>query len=211
MTKILKANNAGLKAAVEVISRGGIVVYPTETAYGLGCDATNEAAVRRIFVAKGRSNEKNLPVIVADLQMAKKFFLLSGRATALVEAFMPGPLSIVVPLRNGLAKSISSTGADAFRISSSSFARSLSALAGKPVVSTSANLSGQPATYSASEAAGAVGSKVDLIIDAGRLLPRPPSTVVDLTGRKPVFNRVGTLAPRVASFLKVSLPAASVK
>ncbi|HLC38020.1 MAG TPA: Sua5/YciO/YrdC/YwlC family protein, partial [Candidatus Norongarragalinales archaeon] len=100
-TKIVKLENdmEKLAKAVEqcagVIKKGGIVAYPTETSYGLGCDATNVSALKKIYAIKGRDEDKPLPIIVSDLRMAEEHCVVTDKARKLVRAFMPGPLTVV--------------------------------------------------------------------------------------------------------------------
>jgi L-threonylcarbamoyladenylate synthase len=205
VVEVIKTGRKGGKAlarAVQVMLRGGLVAYPTETSYGLGCDATNEEAVRRVFKAKARNAEKSLPIIVASTSMAAKYLWLDDRALALAKKFMPGPLSLVVPRKKGLARSLSSTGTISFRVSSHEFARALASRLGKPVVATSANISGEPPAYSPQEIVSRFGDEVDLVVDAGKLAERPPSTVLNLASPKPELLRKGVLAVEVTRFLQ---------
>ncbi len=190
--KIVKADKNGLQAAVEVLAAGGVVAFPTETSYGLAADATNPRAVARVYRIKKRSGEKSLPVIVADLKMVEKYALLTSLAKQLARKFFPAPLTLVVKLRrnSGLAKNISSNGKIAFRVSSNKFAAALSKKLGKPITSTSANLSGKNSLFSVR---GLQLHGVNLIIDAGKLPRKKPSTIVDCTEKQPAVLRQGRI------------------
>lgn len=154
----------------------GVVVFPTDTAYALGCDATDPKAVRRIFGIKDREPGKALPMIVADMKMAKKFFLFSAHALRLAKRHWPGPLSIILPVRGKkIARSALSMGTAAVRVPDSKIARGLSRMLGAPIIATSANVSGMPAAYSIR--ALSLPVKVP-IIDAGALPRRKASTIV---------------------------------
>jgi L-threonylcarbamoyladenylate synthase len=189
--------------------RGAVIVYPTDTAYAIGCDATNAAAVRRIFRIKGRPADKAMPMICADLRMAKKYFLLTAHCSLLTREHWPGPLSVVVKAKKGIAKAALGRGTAAIRVPDSDIARTLSKFLGRPLIATSANLSGRPACYSIGvllrQMAGRTpptpsfskrGSKhhpslwkregkegssfPDLVLDAGALPKRRPSTIIKM-------------------------------
>ena len=134
-----------LEREARALREGGLVVYPTETFYALGCLATMHEAVERAVAAKGRPDGKPLPLIIADWDMAERFLSLQGAARELARRFWPGPLSIIVdvaPAVSPLAKDIQ--GRSAVRMSPHPVAMRLCAEAGGPLVSSSANLSGRP-------------------------------------------------------------------
>ena len=93
---ILKPNKQSIRKAVEFLKEGKVIVYPTETCYALGCDATSEKACKRIFEIKKRSKEKKLPIIVANLKMAKEYACFDKDALKLAKAFWPGPLTLLL-------------------------------------------------------------------------------------------------------------------
>ena len=133
-----------LEREARALRQGGLVVYPTETFYALGCLATMHDAVERVVAAKGRPDDKPLPLIIADWDMAERFLNLKGAARELARRFWPGPLSIIVgadPAVSPLAKDIH--GRSAVRMSPHPVAMRLCAEAGGPLVSSSANLSGR--------------------------------------------------------------------
>ncbi|MBI4014744.1 MAG: threonylcarbamoyl-AMP synthase [Candidatus Aenigmarchaeota archaeon] len=164
--------NAPSKAAA-IIRKGGVVVYPTETSYGIGADWTNPRAVRKVFKAKGRNVEKRLPVIVPSLAVMKKYAMINEETKKLARAFMPGPLTLVVPTKNESSV--------AFRISSHDFANAISKRLEKPLTATSANLADEPPIYDARGVVALFGGKVDAIVDGGRLRKRRASTIYDTT------------------------------
>ena len=186
--------------AAKILLQGGVVAYPTETSYALGCDATSSRAIRKIFKLKKREKNKALPVIVGSLKTIVKYALLSKGAIALAEWFMPGPLTLVVEVKKGaLPPSLGGDGV-AFRISSNSFARALATKLGRPIVSTSANRSGEPSIYSGKQLIEHYDGKVELIAQAGELKPVRASTIIDLRGDAPALLRQGPVA--FASVLK---------
>lgn len=193
-TKIVSTKNRQCAAqAANVLRAGGVVAYPTETSYALGCDATNSKAIEKIYSLKGRGKGKPLPVIVDSLKTIEKYALLSKDAKILVKKFMPGPLTLVVQMRkDALPKSLSKGGV-AFRISSNSFARKLSTKLGRPIVSTSANTSGEASIYSGAQLAEKYAGKIDFIADGGKLVPRKASAIVYLRGA-PTLVRPGAVS-----------------
>jgi len=180
MLGLKKINSNSVKKIVEVLRQGGVVVFPTETAYGLAADATNAKAVRRVFAIKERIKEKSLPLIAADLQMVEKYAVLSPLIKKLVKKYWPGSLTTVVPIRRGtdLARGTMLYSTIAIRVSAHPIARELSKRLGRPIVSTSANLSGQPACYSVRAAKKQLGDRPDGYLDAGVLPRRKPSRIV---------------------------------
>jgi L-threonylcarbamoyladenylate synthase len=146
---IKKSNDKILKEIAKQLKRGAVIVYPTDTAYGLGCDATNSQAVARIFKIKGRGKSKALPMICADQKMVEKYFgFVHGPLSMLARKHWPGPLSIILKAKKGIAKAALKNNTAAVRVPDSVIARTLSKLLGRPLVATSANISGQPTCYS---------------------------------------------------------------
>lgn len=178
---------------VRIIRRGGIVVYPTETCYGIGVDATNPAAVRKIFGLKGRETGKAISVIFGDEGMAKRYVALSPIEKSLISRFMPGPLTLVSRIKKKLpvcGKTL------AWRISANKTARALAKAVAVPITATSANLSGRPLIYNIKEVKKVFGGKVDAIIDGGNLRKRAPSTLVDARGKKIKILREGPISEK---------------
>jgi len=190
---IFSANDpVAVAIAAEVMKKGGVVVYPTETAYALGCNGLDKKAVGRIYAIKHRDRTKPLPVIMASAKMVSQFVSSTLAERVLVRKFMPGPLTIAAKKKAPIAAS-GNAKTVAFRIPANEFARNLSARLGAPIVSTSANLSGESAIYEIAEAVDLFSKKADLIIDAGNLAQAPVSTIVCLLG-KPKILRQGAIA-----------------
>lgn len=174
-----------IRLAAQALGDGAIAIFPTETCYGLGCDATDETAIKRIFEIKKRNRKKALPLITADLKTMGRYCYITEGAKKLIKKFMPGPLTLVVKAKRNLPKAlIANSGKVAFRISGNKIANALAKELGKPIVATSANLEGKKEIYSGSEAIEKFANCVDLIIDAGVLPKRKPSTVYDTLGKK---------------------------
>jgi len=191
-----------------------IFIYPTETSYAIGCDATNAAAVRGVFRLKGRERGKPLPLIVASRAMAERYAQFTPLARRLAAHYWPGPLTIVAVGRKPKAGSrrlapgvVAANGTIALRISSHPIARALSRRLGRPMVATSANRSGGPPAFSMRAAQRAFPDARGMwIIDAGALPRRKPSTIVDARGSKPIILRQGAVSLRGAAATKQSRP-----
>lgn len=178
-----KPDAASLKKAVGVLREGGLVVYPTETAYALGCDPKNAKAVKRLFSVKARDASKPLAMIAATPAMAKRFLKLDRYARILTDAFWPGSLTLVAKPSIQLAPGVvSKRGEIALRVSPHPVAAALSKGLGRPIVSTSANLSGHLTPFEAATVLSDLGAAPDLVLDAGALLPKPVSTIARFEG-----------------------------
>lgn len=138
--------NEDIRQAVAALRSGGVILYPTDTVWGLGCDATNAEAVERVFRLKGRSGDKSLICLADGAAMVERYTgALPETAEMLIEA-ADGPLTIVYPRSQGLAPGVAATdGSAAFRITAEDYSRELCRRLGRPIVSTSANKSGRPA------------------------------------------------------------------
>ncbi|MFA4820240.1 MAG: L-threonylcarbamoyladenylate synthase [Candidatus Aenigmatarchaeota archaeon] len=174
MTEIIKiSDKKALTRAAIVLSSGGIIIYPTETIYGIGADATNDKAVKKVMQIKKRAKSKHMLIAFSDLKMAKKYLVITKRAEKLATAFMPGPLSLIVETKSMPKRRVG------FRIPDNKFILSLSKKLGKPITSTSANLSGSENLYKIKDIINVFDGKVDLIIDAGSIPKRKASTLYD--------------------------------
>ena len=192
-TRLLSADSDNIAQAGEVLRDGGLVVFPTETVYGIGANALDAAAVERIFVAKGRPQDNPLIVHVNTidelLPLVTDFPPIAKR---LAEAFWPGPLTMILP-RSDVVPAAVSAGLDtvAVRIPSHMVARQIIAAAGVPIAAPSANVSGRPSPTSAAHCVTDLSGRVDLIIDGGLCEVGVESTVITLVGEKPRILRPG--------------------
>ena len=193
-----------LRAAIEILKQGGVVLFPTETAYGLAADARRAQVVEKIFAMKGREAGKTPPLIVASAKMAGEYMELSPALLVLAKKHWPGPLTIVGKVRKGLASNVvRSDGTVAMRVSSLASARALSRGLGAPIVATSANRAGEPTCYSVEafdrqmKEAGVVLAP-DVILDVGRLAEVPPSTIITEKNGKIVVLRQGAISVRTS-------------
>jgi L-threonylcarbamoyladenylate synthase len=185
-----------LREAGRILRRGGLVIVPTETVYGIAADARNPAAIARLRAAKARPDAKALPVMVAgnaDIEFMATH--VPPMASRLAGRFWPGPLTMVLHAAPGLVEAVhAGTGKVALRAPDHAVAQGVLAEAGCPLVLTSANMSGEAPARTAAEAVAALGGRVDLVLDAGRCRLGEPSTVLDLTTDPPSILRAGTLS-----------------
>ena len=176
--------------ALHVLRDGGVVAFPTETFYGLGADARSASACDLVFELKERPPDKAFPCIVSGLPQAEEWALeVDEAARTLARRFWPGPLTLVLAARPGLAAS-SIDGGIAVRASSLRLARDLAEGLGGPITATSANRSGEPATTTASQASS-LGPGIELTLDGGPCPGGLPSTVVDVRRFPPRLVREG--------------------
>lgn len=175
--------------AKRVLEKGGIVVFPTETAYGIAADALNEEAIEEVYRAKQRPREKGLTVIVDSLETAERYAEISKPERKIVEEFMPGPLTLVAEKKGSVPDSLNEK--FVFRISSGEIARKLSEFG--PVTATSANISGEDTSYSVEDISGDLLEKVDYVIDVGQLEKGPTSTIVEMEDGDVILHREGPI------------------
>jgi L-threonylcarbamoyladenylate synthase len=188
------AMQARVRAAAEVLRQGGVVAYPTETFYGLGAIARDVVAVRRLAGLKGRADGKPLPLVAGDRAQVDEVAELDAAAERLARAFWPGPLTLVLPARPGLAPEIvAGTGTVGVRISGSDIARALALAAGGALVSTSANPAGAPPPVRPGDLDAALRARLDAVLDAGPAPGGSPSTVVELNGGAARLVREGAV------------------
>ncbi len=180
-TQILPASEAAVAAAARFLAGGGLVAFPTETVYGLGADATNSAAIARLYQAKGRPSFNPLIAHVGDLQAALRLGRFNAQATALAEAFWPGPLTLVLPKTGECTVAdLATAGLDtvAIRVPAHPVAQEILRAFGGPVVAPSANLSGHVSPTTAAHVQSDLGGKIDLIVDGGPVEVGVESTIV---------------------------------
>ncbi len=180
---IVEADNRAIAEAARILRAGGLVAFPTETVYGLGADATNGKAVARIYEAKGRPRFNPLIAHVESLDAARDLVEFNNEAAALAEEFWPGPLTLVLPQREGPAHRVSglvTAGLDtlAVRVPAHPVARRLIAATGVPIAAPSANLSGRVSPTCARHVEEDLGNAVDMILDGGVTQSGLESTIV---------------------------------
>ena len=180
-TRIWPAGEAAVAEAGRCLAEGGLVAFPTETVYGLGADATNAAAIARLYQAKGRPAFNPLIAHVGDLAAAMRIGGFDAQATALAKAFWPGPLTLVVPKsRDCAVAELATAGLDtiAIRVPAHPTALAILRAFGGPVVAPSANLSGHVSPTTAAHVQGDLAGRIDLIVDGGPVAVGVESTIV---------------------------------
>ncbi len=172
--------------AIEALKRGEVLVFPTETFYGLGTDAFDAAAVERVVSLKGRNPDNPISIIIADREMLENVVTdLPPVAQRLMDRFWPGPLTLVFPARKGVpAPLLNRDGGVGVRISSHPLATRLARELGHPITATSANPSGKEAARTVEEAMGYFSDKLRIFLDGGRLGGVKGSTVVEIIKNK---------------------------
>ena len=182
--EIISYTSADVDGLVERLQAGAVIVYPTETCYGLGCDARNAAAVRKIFAIKQRQEDKSLLVVVANTGMLHEYIEWGSALERLSRRYWPGPLTVVTRARPECTLPPGVLAPDhtlAFRVTSHPLAAALSSGLDGPLVSTSSNISSQESAYDIETVCasfGAAAVQPDIVIDAGPLPHHNPSTVV---------------------------------
>ena len=177
--------------ALEILRAGGLVAFPTDTVYGLGALAFDQAAIESIYRAKDRPLEKAIPILIADAaDLDQVADAIPARARRLAARFWPGPLTLVVPKRADLPAAVSATSTVGVRVPDHEAARALLRAAG-PMAVTSANLSGQASPRTTGEVICQLGGRIPLVLDGGETPGGVPSTLADVTGAEPVILRAG--------------------
>jgi L-threonylcarbamoyladenylate synthase len=191
---VLKATKINVMKASQIVRQGGLVVYPTETVYGLGCDPLNVKAVKRILEAKGNRN-KPLPIMITSIVDAEKVALFSLNGKKLAAKFWPGPLTLVFPKKQSLSDVVT-LGFDSvgLRIPDNNVALQLIRLSRGLLIGSSANRTGEEPPRSIQEISEELKELVDVILDGGPTIQGLPSTVVDLTQNKPRILRKGPIS-----------------
>ena len=179
---LLPSSPNTMLSALEVLLSGGLVAFPTDTVYGVGCLAFNERAIESIYAAKDRPTEKAIPVLIGDEEdLTKVADEIPLFAMRLINRFWPGPLTVLVPKKPTLPPAISATATVGVRVPDHDIARALLRLAG-PMAVTSANISGQGSPTTAQQVFAQLGGRIAMIIDGGETPGGIPSTLVDCTG-----------------------------
>jgi L-threonylcarbamoyladenylate synthase len=195
--KIIKIDPAHPERAFsrckKVILSGGVIAYPTDTFYGLGADPRNGAAVKKLFLIKGRRADQPILLLIPDQAVVKEWAEeITPRAEQLMEKFWPGPLTLVFKAKKDVLQELTAgTGAIGLRLPGNALTRQLLAYLGSALTGTSANISGGWGIETAEEAMETFGDRVDLVLDGGRTPGGKPSTVVDVSTDLPRVIREG--------------------
>jgi L-threonylcarbamoyladenylate synthase len=197
--QIINSNNLNIVELVDHLNDGMVIVYPTETCYGLGCDAMNVMAVNKIFSIKKRQRDKSVLIIASDVPMVREYVYWNETIQTLADRYWPGPLTIVAQAKvdSGFPDGvIHEDGSVAFRVTDHPIASSIVRELGRPIISTSANISAMASPYDIDAVLTMfrdVEDKPDIIIDGGSLPHRLPSTIVRLNGGELEILRQGEL------------------
>lgn len=201
--EVLKPTKAAIEKAAMLIEQGELVAFPTETVYGLGANALDEAAVKKIFAAKNRPCDNPLIVHIADTQEAKKLCHWNENAQKAADAFWPGPLTLLLPKKDIVPKlTTAGLASVALRMPGHETALLLIRASGKPLAAPSANKSGRPSPTQASHVLEDMQKDIPLILDGGACEVGLESTVLDLCGDIPtIFRPGGITQEQIASVL----------
>ena len=202
--QILKVNpkkptKAEIEKIVSVLNTKGLVVFPTQTVYAFGVDATSEEAIKKVYKIKGRESKKPMHVIVSDLEMAGRYVKINKVAKKLANKFLPGPLTLVLNKNNAMLPEILTSGLSTLGIwiPNSPLCLAVSKAFGKPYTTTSANRSDGPNSYSIKDVLEQLTPSkrkmISLVIDGGKLVNLQPTTLVDLTTNPPKILREGPI------------------
>ena len=188
----IKAQEFDLQRAADILRLGGLVVFPTETVYGLGGNGLDADAAQKIYAAKGRPSDNPLIIHIAKPEDAELYAVTNETYYRLAKAFMPGPLTVILPKRDNIPTTVTG-GLDtvAVRCPSHPVAHRLIELAGIPIAAPSANLSGKPSPTSAAHVAQDMDGRVDMILDGGESEIGLESTIVKIDGDKLTLLRPG--------------------
>lgn len=182
--------------AIKVLKDGGVIVFPTETCYGIGCDAQNTEAVELIKAIKLRPEGMPMSLIVKDMEMAEKYGKFSDTARTLAEKHWPGPLMVILPIgQNNLSQSLTNNGKLGMRVSSSKIVKKIMAEVDFPIVATSANVHGKSSTYCIEDTISQfsdAGIEPDLYLDGGELEVLAPSMIIEIVAGEVVVHRAGS-------------------
>ncbi len=193
--------NEILLKAKEILIKGGVIAYPTETLYGLGAKYDIESALEKIFQLKNRPEEKALTLIIGKVeQLSLITESISPLAKDLIEKFWPGPLTLVFKAKKGLSERLKINNTIAVRIPGESFALRLARSVEFPITATSANISNLPAAQDAETVLNYFDGKLDLVIDGGRSVSKQPSAIVDVSTETIKVIRQGIID--INSFIK---------
>ena len=201
MAEVKKSNDIDenvIEKAAEIIKSGGVVVYPTDTLYGLGVNALDSNSVKKIFEIKGRDFNKPLSIAVHNLEDAKKYAEFSPLALVIAKKFLPGPMTLILPSKTILPNELNQGDEKVrLRIPDNKIALELIKISGVPLTSTSANLSGGKDPITAEDSIDQIGDKVDYILDSGKCKYGQGSTILEIIDEKVEFIREGVISKKI--------------
>ena len=175
--------------AIDIMADGGIILYPTDTVYGLGANIFNNDAVKKIYDIKKRDSSKPLSVLVQDTNSLELIADLNKSSRAIVNKWLPGPFTFILNKKKVVSPYVSASAKVGVRIPDYKIARLLASLF--PIITTSANLTNECTLSNPQDILKQIGNDIDLVIDVGDLGKAKPSTVIDLSSSKPTLVRNG--------------------
>ena len=187
-----EARGEDLKKAVEILRKGGVVIFPTDTVYGIGCRFDNQKAIERLYQIKGTPQNQPFPILVSKIDQVKSLAIITKIGQRLISKYWPGALTIILPSRHSSAASQNDTSKVGFRMPDSDFIRFLIDEVGVPIVGTSANIHGQKAVKSFKDLDPKIIKLADFTIK-GKCQKGIESTVVDTTFDPPKIIRKGAI------------------
>ena len=195
LIKIAASDTMTITEAADVITNGGLVAFPTETVYGLGANAFDEVACRKIYDLKSRPYDKPLSLMVASREMIYQIAEISPLAEKLIKKFLPGALTLILP-KKAIVPDFVTAGAKSvgIRMPDNEIALALVKAADCPIAAPSANLSGESPPFTAQEVYATFNGKIPLILDGGTCEFKISSTIIDLTGEHPIILRKGAIS-----------------
>ena len=194
-TKILQPTAENLILAGQMIQRGEIVAFPTETVYGLGANAFNVDACKKIYTAKGRPADKPLTLHVATFEMIEQIAEISLKAEKLIKKFLPGPLTIILPKKNIVPDFVTCNSKSVgVRFPNNTVAQDFIKIAGVPIAAPSANISGKNPPITAQEVFDGLNGKFEIILDGGKCDVGISSTIVDISAGDLKILRQGKIS-----------------
>ena len=184
-----------IEEAAKWIAHGRVVALPTDTFYGLSVDPFRQDAVERLFAVKARDVNRAIPLIAADVdQVVTSLGALSATATRLALRYWPGPLTLIVPAPPTIAAAVTAgTHSVGVRVPNHDVARAVARACGRPVTSTSANISGAPPTEDPDVVEDTLGDRIEMLVDCGKTAGGAPSTILDVTSATPRLVRTGAV------------------
>ena len=178
-----------ISEAIDIMAKGGVILYPTDTVYGLGANIFNNEAVQRIYEIKKRDPSKPLSVLVQDTESLELIAHLNRNSREIVNKWLPGPFTFILNKKKIVSPYVSASAKVGVRIPDYKIARALASLF--PITTTSANITNECTLSNPQDILKQIGDNVDLVIDVGDLNKSKPSTVIDLSSSKPTLVRNG--------------------
>jgi L-threonylcarbamoyladenylate synthase len=207
LTRLLQANQVEIEEAAALLQQGFLVVFPTDTLYGLGVDAFSGEAISQLYQAKGRPLDKGVPILLADQDdLARVVSDLPPLATTLIDRYWPGPLTLILPKHPTLPDNISPNENIAVRIPDHPVARALIRAAGGAIATSSANRSAEEPAREATAALAALDGLVAAVLDGGPAQHGVSSTILDLTCSPPAILREGPIGQELRALLGLPIP-----